>query len=454
VTDNQKIINESREIYNKTNLTLRKVNPLAWNRLCDDTNNNGPQHPAGMRREANKCRQEYNAILQKAEGRELTQDEFKALECLAALDNLWNAQADQQRDLDENFTAIDALGGNPQDGKKRLFAKGEKMAMKHKPGHLEDVNLGGVMAAMLGVDSARRNPNIQNAMSVGTDSAGGYSVPIELLLEFVDLLRAKSVLFAAGARTLVLDTMKTNLATLANDPAPGWWVENAPVAETDATLGNVQFQPKSLMCIVRLSRELLQDSLNITEILMSALAGALAAQVDYSGLYGSGSAGQPQGLDGVLTAASRVTTLATNGAKLSANGNYKPILQACNQVAAVNDEATAIILNPRTEYDLAALADTTGQPLQQPKAIADMQLLDTTSVPVNLTVGTASGVCSELFVGNFTNLVLGLRESLHIRVLNEAYATSGQFGIEASMRVDWKAVRPNSFWKVRGILAE
>jgi HK97 family phage major capsid protein len=207
------------------------------------------------------------------------------------------------------------------------------------------------------------------------------------------------------------------------------------------------------MCIVRLSRELLQDSLNIQEILTNSLAQGLALQVDYAGLYGSGASGQPQGLDGVLTTAARVTTLAVNGAKLSASGNYKPILQACNQVALSNDEATSLISNPRLEYDLAALADTNGQPLMQPKPISDMQMLDTTSVPANLTVGSGTN-CSELFVGNFTNLVLGLRESLAIRILNETYAANGQFAFEASMRVDWKATRPNSFWKVRGILAE
>ncbi len=129
-------------------------------------------------------------------------------------------------------------------------------------------------------------------------------------------------------------------------------------------------------------------------------------------------------------------------------------MQACNQVALANDEAKSIVLNPRTEDDLSALADTTGQPLMPLKAITDMQMLDTNSVPLNLTVGTATGVCSELFVGNFENLVLGLREGLQIRVLNETYATSGQFGFEASMRIDWKAVRPSSFWKVRRILAE
>ncbi len=66
------------------------------------------------------------------------------------------------------------------------------------------------------------------------------------------------------------------------------------------------------MCIVRISRELLQDSLNIQEVLTRSLAAGLALQVDYAGLNGSGAAGQPQGLDSVLTAASRVTTLARN----------------------------------------------------------------------------------------------------------------------------------------------
>jgi HK97 family phage major capsid protein len=232
------IIRSSRETFNKTQINLRKAHPAAWNKVAAD--GGLPEHPADMRREANQCTHYYNEILAKSKGREMTEEEFGALECLNALSDLLTATADLQHDSENNFAATDGLGGL---NSKKLFNKGEKMALDFRPEHLQDVSIGVIMAAMLGIDNAKRSPSIQNALSVGTDSLGGYTVPTELLREFIDVLRAKSVLFQAGARTLALDMMKTNLTTVISDPVPGWRLENAPVSESDMNLGNVQFQP-------------------------------------------------------------------------------------------------------------------------------------------------------------------------------------------------------------------
>lgn len=295
---------------------------------------------------------------------------------------------------------------------------------------------------------------IQNALAEGTNSAGGYTVPVELLPGFLDLIRNKSVLAQAGASTVLLNTQKTSMATVLTDPVPGWRAENAAVSESDMTFGQVLFAPQSLAVMVKLSRELLADSLNVEEILTHTLAQAIASQLDYSGLYGSGSGNQPTGLESVLVANSRVSSLTANGEKMSMAGYYRPLMTAAQKVAQTNDTASAAIMSARTLYDLEDFVDTTYQPMQKPGWIADnLQLLNTNAIPDNLTTGTATS-CSEIFTGNFSNLLLGMRQELEIEVIRDTYASNLQIAYLAHMRADWQVGRPNSFWLTQGILAE
>jgi HK97 family phage major capsid protein len=242
------------------------------------------------------------------------------------------------------------------------------------------------------------------------------------------------------------------MATVIGDPTAGWRAENAVVADSNMVLGNVQFLPKSLACLVKVSRELLEDSLNIEEILLNSLALGVAQQLDYAGLYGTGADNQPTGLQKVLVDGNFFTNLATNGAALSAKGYYKPIIDAMSNVAASNGMANAAIMAPRTLYDLAGFTDTTNQPLRVPQLIADnLQLLDSNSVPVTYATGTGTAT-SEIFVGDFNHLMLGLRQGLRIEVLKENFADHLQVGFLCHLRADWKLATTNSFWLVRGIL--
>jgi HK97 family phage major capsid protein len=102
---------------------------------------------------------------------------------------------------------------------------------------------------------------------------------------------------------------------------------------------------------------------------------------------------------------------------------------------------------------LSIFADTTGQPLQQPPAISDIQILDTTSISDALTVGSGT-TCSEAFVGNWSNLLVGLRDQIRIEMLPQLYAANYQVGFLAHVRCDIGIARTNSFWKIKGILAE
>jgi HK97 family phage major capsid protein len=85
-------------------------------------------------------------------------------------------------------------------------------------------------------------------------------------------------------------------------------------------------------------------------------------------------------------------------------------------------------------------------PLTMPAEIAALPKLWTTAAP--LTGGTtATGI-----IGNWRDLIFGVRNQITVRVLSEAYlGDSLQIALLAYARVDFAATRPESFCTMEGI---
>jgi HK97 family phage major capsid protein len=99
---------------------------------------------------------------------------------------------------------------------------------------------------------------------------------------------------------------------------------------------------------------------------------------------------------------------------------------------------------------LGGLTDSTGQPIAPPAMLASMKLVPTSQAPIALTVGTSTD-CSEIYVGDFSNMVFGMRENLSIQVLQESYAGNGQIGFLCHARLDVAVLYPKAFAVVTGV---
>jgi hypothetical protein len=105
----------------------------------------------------------------------------------------------------------------------------------------EGVGLGDAVRAMI---TGARNDLERRALSEGTSSAGGYTVPAPLASWFIDRLRAQSVVIRAGAMTVPMASQTMAIARLETDPTIGWRAENAALAEGDPTFGRVLLTAK------------------------------------------------------------------------------------------------------------------------------------------------------------------------------------------------------------------
>lgn len=341
-----------------------------------------------------------------------------------------------------SFDLADRSGWVDQRGNAvRVLGPSDRMSETRSEG----VGLGDALRAMV---TGARNDFERRALSEGTDSAGGYTVPKPLEYEFIDRLRARSVVNQAGARTVPMDSASLAMAKLTGDPAVAWRAENAAIAESDPTFGRVLLEAKSLACIVKVSRELFQDTLNAGAMVEQALAQAAALELDRAAIWGDGTNDSPTGI--VNTAGINEVSMGTNGGQLA---NYTKLADAIYELELDNvDQVTAGIMHPRTGLALAKLVDSNGNPLVEPRMSADIRRLKTTAAPINETQGTSTD-CSSIVYGDYRHLLIGLREGINIRVLSEVYAGTGQIAMLVHMRADVQLTWASAFSRLKGIRA-
>ncbi|WP_321866639.1 phage major capsid protein [Paraburkholderia tropica] len=294
-----------------------------------------------------------------------------------------------------------------------------------------------------GVAGMKCSDAVKASLAVGTDSAGGYAVPSIVMPKILDAMVDQSALLTAGAGILpVTDGAKSvTVAGIDTLPTPAWRNELGAVAESEPTFRGVVATPRSLACIVRISRELLADADDVSRAVTQAISQAFALEFDRVGLVGSGAAPQPLGLYGMEA----VTKIDQAGAKFA----YSDMLAAYQtQLEHKAPAPTAAIMAPRTLVGLAGLVDTTGQPLNAPPLLAGVRQLSTNGVPVNLGDGNTK---SLVFVGNFSTVQYALRETLNIGLLREAYAKTGEIGFLCHARVDVIANYPQAITVIEAV---
>jgi HK97 family phage major capsid protein len=291
---------------------------------------------------------------------------------------------------------------------------------------------------------------IQAALSVGTNTAGGFSVPSFLMPEILEALVPQSALLSAGAGIVDLPTGgKTFTTAVINAiPTSSWRNESAAVAESDPTFRAVTATPQSLAFFFKVSRELLADGQNIEPALRTAIAQSFARELDRVGLRGSGTAPQPRGI--LNTAGIQSVTNGANGASLAGYANFFTGVQAI--LGADAPMPTAAIMHPRSQVKLGGLLDTTNQPISIPPMLQPVRMLATSQIPINLTVGTSND-CSEIYLGDFTRCAFTLRENVSVQLLNELYAGTGEIGFLCHVRADFVCWYPAGFAVVTGVRA-
>lgn len=273
---------------------------------------------------------------------------------------------------------------------------------------------------------------LRRDLNVATASAGGNLVATELDAgSFIDLLRNASALDQAGATVLTGLTGNVAIPRQSGAATAYWVAESGAPTESQQTVDQVSLTPRTVAAFTDYSRRLmLQSSIDVENMIRGDLATVLALKIDYSGLYGTGSSGEPLGLK--LTTGIGTETFA------AATPTFAETVALESDVATANALAGSpvYLMNAAMRGGLKTKAKDTGSGL----FVMEGDL-------VNGYRGVLSNqvASNDLWFGNFADLIIGYFSGLDLMVDPYTHSTSGTIRVVAMQDVDIAVRHPESF---------
>lgn len=271
-----------------------------------------------------------------------------------------------------------------------------------------------------------------NLLQVGVDADGGYLVPIEFERTLVEKLREANVMRQICK---VISTNAERKIAIATTPSSAVWVpENGDIPESTMAFSQKSLDAYKLTDLIRVSVELLQDSMFDIESLITAdFARAIGAAEEEAFLVGTGN-GQPTGLFST-----------TGGADIGVNAanviNFDDVISLVYSLKSPYRRNASFLMNDTTVAFCRKLKDNNGQYLWQPSLqqgepdrLLGYPLYTSPYVPE-----IAPGALPMAF-GDFNNYWIADRSGRTLQRLNELYAGNGQVGFLGMSRVDGKVI--------------
>ncbi|MDN5941270.1 MAG: phage major capsid protein [Nitrospira sp.] len=304
----------------------------------------------------------------------------------------------------------------------------------------------------------------QKALDTGTGGAGGgFVIPQQYVSNLIERLYPSSAVIESGAT--VMKNLTGSPVVMPKQTAGGtvsWIGQNSTISLSDPAFGQVQLTPKTMAIRMQISNLAnMLSSPHFEEILRRDLARTIALELDRVALRGSGASNQPLGLNGV--AGISTYAIGTNGGPLDADTLY----EVDNKLFAANSHfgKLGFISHPSAYRKLKKQrvpnfsGDTGGSYLFLP-ILSDEKLSQalgysvksTTQLPVNLTKGTSTD-CTELYFGNWEELLIGIWGDLEILATNiggNAW-TQNAIEIRVILNVDIQVRHPESFCLVNDV---
>lgn len=297
---------------------------------------------------------------------------------------------------------------------------------------------------------------------VVSTTTGSALVPAVWLGDIIDRARAASVVMKAGAELVPMETKVVNIGRLTGDPTATFRAEGSTISASDPTFDNVTLTATTLSALVIGTFEWFQDAPNVDEVVSEAIAQAMASELDLNALMGGVIAGGEVGATGynrtfatppaprgilatlLAVAASSVLGSGANGTAQTAASFWREVQTTLFTPQSFNETPNALLWNSKLNQQYIDAYDTTNQPLRMPENIAALPKFTTNQIE-SFTQGTMTNVATDLFVGDFTKLLIGQRLDFTVQTLIERYAELGQIGILATWRGDVQLARPRAF---------
>ena len=276
---------------------------------------------------------------------------------------------------------------------------------------------------------------IRNALQEGADSEGGYLVPDEFERTLVKALEEENI-FRKLAKIIQTSSGDRKIPVVTTHGSAAWLDEEEQLTESDEVFGQTSLSAHKLGTFIKVSDELLNDSVFDLESYISAeFARRIGSKEEEAFFTGDGS-GKPTGIFAASGGAD-VGVTAAAAAALTAD----ELIDLFYSLRSPYRKKAVWVMNDSTVKAIRKLKDGNGQYLWQPALTAG-----TPDTILNRPVYTSSYVpaiaagAKTIAFGDFSYYWIADRQGRSFKRLNELFATTGQVGFMATQRVDGKLI--------------
>lgn len=283
------------------------------------------------------------------------------------------------------------------------------------------------------------DPVVRNALQIGTDTEGGYLVPDEFERNLVEALEEENI-FRKLANVITTSSGDRKIPVVASKGTASWIDEEGAIPESDDSFGQVSIGAYKLGTLIKVSEELLNDSVFNLESYISREFARRIGNKEEESFFGGDGSGKPTGI-----------LAATGGAQLGVTTagataiTLDEVLDLFYSLKAPYRNKAVFVMNDSTVKAIRKLKDSQGQYLWQPSiqagtpdTILNRPLYTSAYVPA------IAAAAKTVAFGDFSYYWVADRQGRVFKRLNELYAATGQVGFIATQRVDGKLILPEA----------
>ena len=278
---------------------------------------------------------------------------------------------------------------------------------------------------------------VSDILQEGVDADGGYLVPEEWDNRLIDVLNEENIMRGLATHITTSGEHKINIAGA--KPTAAWIEEGGALQFTDAKFGQKIMDAHKLHVAVKVTEELLYDSMfDLASYITTQFGIAIANAEEDAFLNGDGK-GKPTGLFDETNGGTVAKTL--TGTKLGTDD----VLDLVYALKRPYRKKASFIMNDQTLAALRKLKDNNGAYIWQPSYQAGEpdRLLGYAVYTSAFAPELAAGKPVMAF-GDYSYYNIGDRGTRSMQELRELFAGNGMIGYVAKERVDGLLVLPEA----------
>lgn len=283
------------------------------------------------------------------------------------------------------------------------------------------------------------NAQILNALQEGTDSEGGFLVPDEFEHTLIESLEEENI-FRKLAHVITTSTGDRKIPVVASKGSASWVDEEGTINDSDDAFTQVSIGAYKLGTLIKVSNELLNDSVFNLEAYISKEFGRRIGTKEEEAFFNGNGVGKPVGIFNATGGAQTGITTAS-ATEIKAD----EIIDLFYSLKASYRKNAVWIVNDATIKAIRKLKDANGNYLWQPALTSGTpDTLLGRPVYTSSYVPTIAAGAKTIAFGDFSYYWIADRQGRNFKKLSELYAATDQTGFVATQRVDGKLILPEA----------